>query len=246
MKEGFARQYGDLERWHWWFRGRRRILAGVLRRRLPERRPLRMVSVGCGPAEGLEWLEGFCGPSGLVVGLDQEIGHAAPARDRRAYVVGRLEAVPLIPESFDALLALDVFEHLDNDAAGLGQAAAVVRPGGLLVVTVPAMPSLWGRQDVVSHHRRRYTRRALRQAFSNAGLPEPEISFFNALLFPPIALLRWWRRLSRQTVSEESDFAGSRPGAMNRFLEAVFSLERHLVGRVPLPFGISLLATVKK
>lgn len=95
-----------------------------------------------------------------------------------------MEAVPLATGSFDAVLALDVLEHLDDDTADLREAARLVKPGGLLLVTVPAFPSLWGGQDVVSHHRRRYTRPAPRQLFYRAGLPVPRATHFNTLLFP--------------------------------------------------------------
>src|SRR5207244_4009335 len=84
--------------------------------------------------------------------------------------------------------------HLDDDATALAEAARLLKPGGTLVVTVPALPSLWGAQDVVSHHRRRYTKRTLRGLFARAGLPAPEVTYFNTLLLPPLAAVRWLAR----------------------------------------------------
>jgi len=238
MKLGFAQQYGGLQGWHWWFRGRRAILETVLRRELPGE-DHRIASLGCGPAEGLLWLQALAGSAGRVVGVDLERNHAGTPAANVSCVVGRLESLPLRPRGFDAVLALDVLEHLDDDAAGLREAARLVAPGGMLLVTVPALPSLWGRQDVVSEHRRRYTRRTLEATFTLAGLENPRLTHFNMLLLPPIAVLRW---LGPANGGGESDFEYNRPGAANELLAAVFGAERHLVGRVPMPVGVSLMA----
>jgi SAM-dependent methyltransferase len=161
------------------------------------------------------------------------------------YIVGQVEAVPLAAHSFDAILLLDVLEHLDDDYLGLREAAGLVKPGGLLLVTVPAGPSLWGGQDVVSHHRRRYTRRALLETFRRAALPRPRLNYFNTLLFPPIAVTRWVRGAIGLAHRSRSDFDDSHPGLMNDILGKVFALERYLIGRVPLPVGVSLIATLR-
>jgi SAM-dependent methyltransferase len=242
MNPDFAAQYGDYERWHWWFRGRERILAAVLRRELAARPPGLVVSLGCGPAEGIDWLRPFLAPGGHVVGIDMQVANGA--QHPIAVVTGRAESAPLRSACADVVLALDVIEHLDDDAAGLREATRLLIPGGLLVVTVPALPSLWGPQDVVNHHRRRYRKGTLRDAFARARLPAPRITYFNALLLPPIAAMRWLRNLGTADA-ERSDFEDSRPGLANDVLAAVFAAERHLVPRMPLPLGVSLLATLR-
>jgi SAM-dependent methyltransferase len=251
----FSARYADFERWHWWFRGRERILETVLRRELaraPAGRARRIVALGCGPPAGLAWLVPLAGVGGLVVGLDADPSGALRERTPDAampravsLVLGRMESPPLRPRSFDAAVALDVLEHLDDDASGLRAAADLVRPGGLVLVTVPALPSLWGAQDVVSHHRRRYTRRVLAETFERAGIGLAWESYFNAFLFPPIAAVRWLRRLSGRTNGAKSDFEMARPGPINELLHLVFSAERHVVGRTRLPIGVSLLAVAR-
>ena len=241
MKQEFAEGYGQLEQWHWWFRGRQRILEEVLSRCLTGGSALAIASLGCGPAEGLRWLEPFA-RGGRVVGVDAERGHARRPGRRIEYVIGRVETSPFASGSFDAVVALDVLEHLDDDVAGLREAARLVRPSGWLFVTVPALPSLWGSQDTVSHHRRRYTRSGLLELFERARLPAPRATYFNSLLFPPIAAVRWTRRALGLAERSRSDFDDARPGLLNDLLATVFAAERHLVPRVRLPLGVSLLA----
>ena len=245
MKQAFAQEYGDIERWHWWFRGRRRILQSVLRRELPEAPSRRILSVGCGPAEGLQWLQPFAGPGGTVSGLDVECVHARHRPPGVQFAIGSMQLAPLKTASFDAVLALDVLEHLDDDAAGLREVLRLVRPGGLLMITVPAMPSLWGRQDVVSEHRRRYTRGTLTRLFESVALRGCRVHYFNSLLFPAVAMVRWTRRAVGAAEGERSDFDDGRPGLVNEALERLFASERHLIGRIPMPVGVSLMATVR-
>jgi SAM-dependent methyltransferase len=243
MKKDYARQYGDLQQWHWWFRGRRRIIETLLRQELPGDGPRRILSVGCGPGTGLAWLLPFAGARGKVVGLDIEELHARDLPAGVEFVVGALEDAPLPDASFDAVLALDVLEHLDDDAAGLRQAARLVKPGGLLLVTVPALPSLWGGQDVVSEHRRRYTKPELARLFERAALPGSKVTYFNTLLFPLIAPVRWARRAAGLSQRQRSDFEDGGPGLVNETLARIFAAESHLISRAPMPIGVSLVAT---
>jgi SAM-dependent methyltransferase len=244
MKAQYAAEYADIERWHWWFRGRQRILETILREECAGRTPLDVLSVGCGPAEGLNWLLPLAGDGGRVIGVDADPVHARRPAPGPKSVVGRLEAMPLVSRSFDVVLGLDVLEHLDDDVAGLREAVRLVAPGGVLVVTVPALPSLWGRQDVINEHRRRYTRSTLYRLFARAGLPRPAISYFNTLLFPAVAAIRWTRRMAGLDDGG-SDLESSHPGLANELLATVFATERHFVRKVPMPVGVSLLATLR-
>ena len=238
MKPDYAARYGSLERWHWWFRGRQRIFEDILRRELPDDRRRVVVTVGCGPIEGLRWLLPFAGHEGRVIGLDADASHAGNLIPGVLYVVGRLETTPLHDACADVVLALDVLEHIEDDVAALREAARMIRPGGVLIVSVPALPSLWGPQDEVNLHVRRYTRSRLADAFSRSGLPRPRLSYFNTFLFPVVAAVRWARRLTGRNDD-------NRPGLMNDFLLSVFQLERILLRRVTLPVGVSLLGILR-
>ena len=245
MKKRFAEQYGDLEEWHWWFRGRRKIIESILSGQLiaGERR---ILSVGCGPAEGLAWLLPFAGSQGKVVGLDVDPTHARNLNENIEFVVGSLEDAPLADASFDVVLALDVLEHLDDDSKGLREAVRLVKPKGLLLLTVPALPSLWGGQDVVSEHRRRYTKRSFVRLFKNAGLSEYHVRYFNTLLFPLVAAVRLSRRSAGMGARQRSDFEDNRPGLINDALAWVFSSESRLRNYLPMPIGVSLVATFRR
>lgn len=256
MQADFAEKYETFQQWHWWFLGRERILGALIRREWSQARgrlqPRSLVTIGSGPPKGFAWLRSFVEPGGLVLGLDADPSGALRTRAKRgaeafhapgvSFVVGELEHPPVGRESFDVVAALDVLEHLDNDAAALRHASHLVAPGGMLLVTVPACPSLWGEQDRVSHHRRRYTRTSLRKAFEGAGLAAPRISYFNTLLFPAIAGVRWGRRLLRLPPQDRSDFEAGRPGLVNNVLTWVFSSEAHVINRIPTPIGVSLVA----
>jgi SAM-dependent methyltransferase len=246
MKKDFAKQYGNLEQWHWWFRGRRRIMESILQHELGTQAvSRRILSVGCGPAEGLKWLIPFAGKSGRVIGLDIEPLHASGVDATLGFVVGSLGEAPLKDGSFDVVLALDVLEHMDDDHTSLLEAARLVKPGGLLLITVPALPSLWGGQDVVSEHRRRYTRRSLKQLFNDAGISGYRVNYFNTLLFPLAAGVRLSRRALGKGNRPRSDFDDNHPGLVNEMLAWLFGAESRLILRAPFPLGVSLVATYK-
>jgi len=137
------------------------------------------------------------------------------------FVVGSLEDAPLADASFDIVLALDVLEHLDDDSKGLREAVRLVKPKGLLLLTVSALPSLWGGQDVVSEHWRRYTKRSFVRLFKNAGLSKYHVQYFNTLFFPSF---HSWRgeivasvgRFGRSLgARHRSDFEDNRPGLID-------------------------------
>ena len=245
MEKNFASRYGDLEKWHWWFRGRRKILEAVIKREFGEGRSAVILSVGCGPAEGLNWLVPYCGEAGKVVGVDMDTTHDQPTPANVEFVSGSLEETTLPEQSFDIVLALDVLEHLNDDIAGLLKIKSFIKPGGLLLVTVPALPSLWGGQDVVSHHFRRYTRRSLAALLANGNLKNCRLTYFNSILFPAVASLRWSRRLLGVGDRARTDFEGSKPGPLNDVLAWLFGLESGVINLTTMPIGVSLLATCR-
>jgi SAM-dependent methyltransferase len=218
---------------HWYFRGRRTIIRTALRRMLP-RRPLRMLEIGCGTGHVLAGLLEF----GEVVGVEvsDHLRSVAKARGLDVRKGALPHDVPIPSGWADVVLLLDVLEHLDDDAAGLRAARDVLRPGGALVVTVPAYAWLWSGHDVVLGHRRRYVAGRLRALIEEAGYRVERLSYFNTVLFPAVVATRLYKRIRGD---QRHDLHRPRP-LVNDLLECVFALERHVVPTPGLPAGTSL------
>ncbi|MFH0908181.1 MAG: class I SAM-dependent methyltransferase [bacterium] len=246
MKDGFAGQYADLEKHHWWFRARRLILRSLLAREIPWRDGMETLEVGVGPGENLYTLY----PPGIrLSGLEPEPANAEIARQRGAVPVytGTVETMPapLAQASFDVITLFDVLEHIRDDGHALDILRARLKPGGRLVLAVPAYQWLWGQQDVVSLHFRRYTMSTLKAMLAERGLRVTRATYFNTLLFPPIAAFRLIAKL-RPGLDQatESDFKYN-VGILNELLFHTFATEAVLTRYVSFPFGVSLFVVAE-
>lgn len=228
----------------WWFVGRRAVIREVLKKYLPAASGTRrIIDVGCGGGGNLLMLREF----GEVMGLDASERVLAGARAR----VG--DDVPLVlgqfpsslPEDarFDVITALDVIEHLDDPVSLLQAARERLNAGGRLVVTVPAFPFLWSVHDELNHHRRRYVRSTLLEHLSQGGFTVEWVSYFNSVLFPLIAGARLARKVL--PLKAETSDAVAPPKGVNALLAQLFSAERHVVSRLQVPFGVSLIAIAR-
>lgn len=241
MDDFVYQEHASVEREHWWFQGRRRVVASVLRRHLgiaPGGR--KILDVGSGTGEMLDMLRDF----GDVRGLDMSPKAVSYCRARFGDDVDvRLGRVPEDLSPADVVTAFDVIEHLDDDAGALREIHAVLPPGGHFICTVPAFEFLWSGHDVVNHHKRRYTRRTLRRRLRTAGFEVDRISYFNTLFFPLVVGVRLVRR--RTSAPPVSDITLPSP-RVNSILMRMFASERWLLNRVNLPVGVSLVAVCHK
>lgn len=240
MEESFYPKYFALEGRHWWFVGRRAIFLRLLEARAPAARPLEVLDFGCGTGAFLDHLERF----GRVSAVDGDRNAVRFCHQRGRSEVRHLEPgapLPFADDAFDLITTLDVIEHIEDDVAALRELRRVLRPGGRLLVAVPAFPLLWGDQDEISHHFRRYTARTLRRSLTAAGFAVEHASYFNSLLFPAIAAVRLARRALRSPRSDKTDFDVG-PRRVNRLLARLFSAEAPVVAGPGLPLGVSLLA----
>jgi SAM-dependent methyltransferase len=245
MDEGFYRRYFEIEDRHWWFVGRREVFLRVLDRHFrPDAPPdSSVLDVGCGTGTMLGYLSRY----GSAQGVDASAEAVAFCHERGVDAVTQADGVPLPFEdgSFDLATALDVIEHVDGDGELLAELRRIARPRGMLLVSVPAYQFLWGPQDEISHHKRRYTARVLRRRMEDAGWTLERLSYFNTLLFPPIAAIRVLRR-DRADKPLRSDFEITQPGPANALLARIFALEAPLVERFDLPFGVSILGLARR
>jgi SAM-dependent methyltransferase len=246
MDEALYDEIFLLESRHWWFRSKRRIVRALLRRHLtPEAgHSSRVCDIGCGC--GMMLLD-LRAAGYEAVGVDESPRALDYCRRRGVEVMqGSLpDGLPLAPASVDAALLLDVLEHVDDDRASLRAALETVRPGGIVIATVPAYRFLWTRRDEFHHHNRRYGRAQFRDVLGAHQRGRILLlSYMNTVLFP-MALAE---RLIRRIVPEKKAATLRLPWApINRALEASFASERFLLSRgIPLPWGLSLVGVVHR
>ncbi len=177
----------DVDEHHWWYRGRRAIVRVELER-LNVPNGARVLDAGCGSGRTLPELEPYGEVSGIE--LSPDAAEVARARGCGEVVIGRLEKLPWDDETFDLITCLDVIEHTPDDRVTLRELRRVAKPGGWLLVTVPAYQALWSEHDEANHHYRRYGRRSLRAAANEAGWLVERMTSFNSLLLAPAAAVR--------------------------------------------------------
>jgi SAM-dependent methyltransferase len=243
MKERFRESMARLEEEHWWFRARRDILDRAVER-LVGTTGLAL-TVGVGATREAEMLA----RRSRLVAIDR----APITPDCASFALAtRADAValPFSDEVFDAVFIFDVLEHIEDDARVLAEIRRVLRPGAKLLLTVPAFMFLFGLQDVVSEHKRRYRRTGLADLLRRSGFDVDYNTYFNTLLFPPIAAVRLLRRVFPGRTGDaeggSSDFDLRLPGSVEKVLESLFSAERHAIGATTLPFGISILCAARR
>jgi SAM-dependent methyltransferase len=222
---------------HWWYLARRRILADLISREADLPKNARILEIGCGTGHNFEMLR----PFGEVDAIELDEAARRLASDRLGRPVGdaALPGLAGIEDGAYQLIALlDVLEHVDADRESLESIAAKLAPGGRILITVPAYQWMWSAHDVAHHHKRRYSKRGLRAVAQAAGLKVLKIGYFNSLLFPLAAAVRLAGKAMGKTESDDK----VPPAPLNRLFQAVFGLERHVVGRLPFPAGVSLFA----
>ena len=226
---------------HWWYRVRRLMVHDLLARYFPERHDLHILDVGCGMGLLLTELRAY----GKVEGVDVSPKSIEFCRQRgiQNVQVSAAETLPFANSSFDVVLALDVIEHVPDDSAVLREIHRVLKPGGVVVIFVPAFMFLWGITDVLSQHYRRYTRPQLVAVAHAQKFSVVRTSYFNTFLFPLIATIRIVVRLLHMKVQSENEMGSP---LINRILFKIFYLESRLLRFVSFPFGISVMLIGRK
>ena len=232
----------EVDEHHWWYRGRRLIIRSELERlRLPS--DARVLDAGCGSGRTMEDLVGY----GEVHGIELDPNAAAVARSRGKGEVleGRLEQLPWEGGAFDLITCLDVIEHTPDDRVTLQELRRVCKPGGSLLVTVPAYQALWSLHDEANHHYRRYSRRTLSAASQEAGWRLRRMTSFNSLLLAPAAAVRVAQRRRRPDSGYTPELTVG-PAWINAVLEQPLRMEARWLHRGrTLPAGLSLMAVLE-
>ncbi|MBV8772834.1 MAG: class I SAM-dependent methyltransferase [Deltaproteobacteria bacterium] len=230
-----------IEDTHWWFAGRRAICERMLDRlRLPA--DDRILELGCGTGGNFPMLA----RRGQLYAIDQDESALGFAASRRLATLARGSlpgAIPFARGRFDLVVMTDVLEHLDDDAGSLCAVRFSLKPGGRLLMTVPALSWLWSEHDATHHHRRRYSATDLRCLLVNAGFAIDFLSYYNFLLFPVVAGVRLLQRFRPATRNGNARHDLTTPSVyLNALLFRTFSCERFVLSRFRPPFGVSLIA----
>jgi SAM-dependent methyltransferase len=247
LKNEIYRLTYELEQSYWWYVARRRIVMAQVEDILKSReysvsgRP-RLLDYGCGTGLNLVYLAEL----GDAYGVDISAMAIDFCRKRGIKDVTRIDAEYELDksnpfgDSFDVVTMLDVLEHIPDDEFALKSMSKWLRPGGILLVTVPAHEFLWSGEDYVSGHRRRYSRRSLIQVFHKAGYKVLKLTYLNFFLFPlQVAAILWNRMLNPRSMYATS--LVPLPQGVNSVLASIMSLEARLTRKCSLPIGGSIL-----
>ena len=230
-------QMAALDNRHWWYVARRKVLTELIRRRAMPPAGARLLEIGCGTGHNLQMLAQFGAVDALEV--DETARTLAEKRLGKPIFSAPLPDLTGVPDGqYDLVAAFDVVEHIEDDRAAVKSVARLLKPGGKFIATVPAHQWMWSAHDVVNHHQRRYSKAGLKALIEGSPLKLETIGYLNSLLFP-VAVAE--RLFSKMRGKDDADLSLP-PEPLNQALERVFAAERALVGRVPLPPGLSLFA----
>ena len=237
MERAVFDRMAEQDQVHWWYVARRKILSALIAREADLPKDARILEIGCGTGHNFEMLTRFGQLDALE--MDDEARTLACQRLGREVGDARLPGLSGVPDGrYDLVALLDVLEHVDDRVESLRSIAAKLAPDGKILVTVPAYQWMWSAHDLANHHKLRYSKKGLRRDAEAAGLRVRKLGFFNSLLFPVAAMVRIVGNLAGR--KESDDHMPPRP--LNTLFEKIFGLERYVIGRMPLPAGVSLFA----
>ena len=245
VDDGFAldsfAQLAAIEDGHFWFTTRNALIAWLIRRHAPDAR--RVLEIGCGTGFTLHALRQAL-PRATITATELHSRGMAYARKRHPTGVEFLQMDARrirLDSALDLVGAFDVLEHIPDDRGVIGQIHKALKPGGVLIATVPQHPWLWSAADDIAHHQRRYRRGELAEKLRDAGLHVLYQTSFAALTLPLLAAARL--RARKEMIEAES----RPPRLVNAALTGVFNVE-HALRRtgIPLPLGGSQVVVARK
>lgn len=235
----------QVEKTHWWYRARRNIIFDWVNQALKAYAQPKILDIGCGTGFNVDYLQqlGY----GQVTGLDfsPDALSYCQSRQLQELICGNAEILPIQSGSYDVILTLDIIEHLDNDRQALSEIFRALKPGGTLIIFVPAFQFLWSFQDEISHHKRRYTIGELKEKILSTKFELKKLTYVNSLLFPVVWFGRAILKLFPNSFKITSE-SQMNPAWMNGILYYIFLSELPLLRYMNFPFGVSILCVCKK
>lgn len=243
MNNNLLRKFNQIEKVHWWWVGRRQIISQSITRK----KNLKILDIGFGTGETMCFLQEILKDPSLF-GVDTSIVAVRFAKSRGHKNVRKASAtkLPYQPNTFDTVFALDVIEHIKDDQKVFQEIYRVLKPGGELIITVPALPFIWSNHDSGQGHKRRYTRRRIIKLSKKSGFQIKFISYFNFFLSPIIIIIRSLGNLKPFAKLNEYDsklnYDISNQKIINSILKKLFVSEIKMLKRIRYPIGISITA----
>jgi SAM-dependent methyltransferase len=226
---------------HWWFVVRREMFARLIQQRMDPAK-CSFVDIGTSTGTNLRMLRDIRATDVTGVELEMTAADFAYRKTGCKVIVADCTKIPLPDSSVDCVLATDVLEHVNDHAAAAKEIKRLLRPGGIAVVTVPAFMVLWGPQDELSHHKRRYRKSQIIELLHEADLKVEEAFYFNFLLLPPIFIARQILRHYKRNIRSEGDV---NTRLINALLLRIFRIDCWLAPRLRIPFGVSVCVIVR-
>ncbi len=251
MDRSYFKEYYNLERKNWWFTVRRKILSERIGHVLQNPTNISSLNVGAATGTTSDMLTQF--GKVMSVEYDEDCCQFTQSFLSTPIIQGSITELPFENENFDLVCAFDVIEHVADHAKAVDEMIRVCKPGGHIAITVPAYKFLWGEHDVINQHFKRYTRYELLELFKKHKGKIIYHSYFNSLLFIPIAAFRLLANLikklkSNKKVKPESDHAifGTQ-GFFNTLLAGIFSIDYYLLKwGFRFPAGVSVMVFFQK
>lgn len=246
------RQYDEMKKQqnlHWWYVARKEIVRDfAAHNQAFESDNVTILDVGCGMGVMLDALR----EHGEVFGTDMNEESVEYCREcqpegisKDHIRVGYLpDQVPFENGSFDCIFALDVLEHVEDEAAAVQTIHDLLKSNGRLIITVPALMSLWSYNDELNHHFRRYDKKQLVAALKRAGFTVDKCSYYNSFLFLPAFLVRKIKNLLHIQESDIPDI--DHDTLVNRLLKKIFAAEKYVLRKHSFPVGVSLIAAAHR
>ena len=242
MNINMYRIFFEIQRKHWWFVTKKKIVLDTIDRHLSKSGDIKVLDIGCGSGLMLTALQDVGQTFGMDMS-DEAINFSKELSNGKVEKGLLPDQIPYEENFFDLIIALDVIEHVDRDIDSLKAMRSRLVLGGKALITVPAYMFLWSAFDEMNEHKRRYTRTELNAKLVQAGFTVEKISYFNTLLFPVVYVVRMLNKVLNRDGASDVDMP-SRP--LNFILEKIFGIEKYLLRVVNLPFGVSILAVAVK
>lgn len=229
-----------LERKHWWFTVRRKLFSSILSD-YKISKSAKILDIGTSTGTNLRMLrdDGYTNYIGMDIAQESKEFCAAKGLGN---VLIHDVSKPFPESSFDVIIATDIIEHIDDDKKALNNIFNATKPGGFVLITVPCFMFLWGPQDDLSHHKRRYIKKELVQLIKEQGFRVLKSFYFNFLLLAPIFMMRKLLKMLGKKQNENE----INSSLINKIFQAIFTLDVKLAKVLPIPFGVSCCVIVQK